>query len=345
MTSEKQIHNIIAGQLPDFTANSALTLLDGGNLNHVWRLEGEPQNLIIKWAPPYIASNPEVPLSTDRIHFEAKSLELFSKGHQLTHITSSGCRPPHLLYFSREHDLIIMEDVGPAPSITEWIDAGGDITISQELGRFIGLLHNETYHQPELAGHFHNSDIQQTRRKVQYDPAAEYVSNTGRHSVDSNFIKSKTKTLGQKLLEPGKCLIMGDLWPPSILMGGGNLRLIDWEFVHYGRPLQDVGHFAAHCWMQAHANQQQGWGRQLWNYFWDSYRQALGNTFDELYDEQEWDNMATHIGAEILVRAVGPFKQGYVYEEYGRQARLIDEAAQKAVTMIESSYISPLWDA
>ncbi len=343
MIADEQIHTIITGQLPNVTATSALIPLDGGNLNHVWRLESNPHNLIIKWAPPHIAANPEVPLSPQRIHFEAEALQLFSKENQLAQIASSGCRPPHLLYFSREHDLIIMEDVGAALSITEWTNNEGEVEVGRTLGQFIGQLHKETYAQSEFAERFHNSNIQQTRQQLQYNPAAEYLKKTGVVNVDSNLVQSKTKTLGQTLLEPGKCLVMGDLWPLSVLVDGGNLRLIDWEFAHYGRPLQDVGHFAAHCWMQAHANKEFTWGRQLWSYFWDGYRQALGNAFDELYDKQEFDSMATHIGAEIVVRAAGPFKQGYVYAGYNEKSRSIKEAAQKAVTLIVEDDISMLW--
>ena len=343
MISDQQIHEIIADQLPNFTANSALIPLGGGNLNHLWRVKGKSQNIIIKWAPPHIATNPDVPLSPERIHFEAQSLELFSKGSQLTHIASSKCRPPNLLYFSSEHDLIIMEDVGPALSIIEWINDGGELQISRTLGHFIGQLHKQTYGQSELGARFHNSDIQQTRQKLQYNPAAEYIKKTRVVNVDFNLISSKTKTLGKKLLEPGKCLTMGDLWPPSVLVDDGNLRLIDWEFAHYGRPLQDVGHFAAHCWMQGHTMDRLRWGKQLWNNFWNGYRAALGSSFDQLFDQQELGNMAIHAGCEMLVRVAGPFKSGYVYAEYDRQAPVIQEAVRKAISMIEQESFSILW--
>jgi 5-methylthioribose kinase len=343
MISEEQIYTIIADQLHDFTPISDLIPLDGGNLNHVWRLEGNPQNLIIKWAPPYIAANPEISLNSDRIHFEAKALQLFSKGKKLAPIATTDVCPPKLYHYSPGHSFIIMEDVGTLPSITEWYRNTDNSNIGEELGQFIGQLHKNTQGRQKLGQHFHNLDIQQTRQQLQYNPAADYIKKTGVTNVDFNLIASNTKTLGQQLLKPGKCLTMGDLWPRSVLVDKDQIRLIDWEFTHYGRPLQDTGHFAAHCWMQGHATGEDVWAKALWNHFWNGYRAALGNSFDQLFDEQERDGMATHIGTEILVRAAGPFKQGYVYADYKPDTTLIKEATQKAVTLITSPHFSELW--
>ncbi len=346
MISEQHIFDIIQRHLPAFKASGELERISDGNLNHVWRLRGKEKNLIIKWAPPHIAANPEVPLSPKRIHFEAKALHLFERDNMLSLLASDNVRPPELLHFEEEADLLIMEDMGSQPSIAEWIINGGDGKVGTRLGRFIGKLHNCTLNTPALQQQFNNHDIQQTRLNVQYSPAADYLWKTGLRDVDSNLVSEKTKALGQELLEPGRCLVMGDLWPPSVLVDSGKLWLIDWEFAHYGRPLQDIGHFAAHCWMQSHmasSREQSESFKKLWNRFWTAYRQTLDEDCDNLLSDDETELMAIHAGAEILVRAAGPFKEGYVYGSLTAEDKAVREAGQQAVQLILDGNFSKLW--
>jgi 5-methylthioribose kinase len=334
MIAQDTIFEILSQQLPKFSPVGNLQPLQGGNLNHVWRLTGKKQSIIIKWAPPHIAANPEVPLSPKRLEFEAQALDLYADGGLLESLANEDIRPPKLLHFEQNQHLLVMEDLGESPSLANWIDSRAEEGLGKQLGHFIGQLHKITFEHNKLGQQFHNIDIQQTRQKVQYSPAADYLRQTGLRDVDFNLISKKTKALGQRLLEPGKCLVMGDLWPPSVLVDNGKLRLIDWEFVHYGLPLQDVGHFAAHCWMQAHCTEHGQSFRLLWQQFWDAYRQALGDTWAKLFDEAELDAMATHVGAEILVRAAGPFQDGYVYEGLDVSEKPIQEAVEAAAQFV-----------
>lgn len=342
MISEQHIFDTIGQWISDFKATSELQTIAGGNLNYVWRLNGQDRNLIIKWAPSHIAANPEVQLSPKRLDFEARALDLFAVGNLLDSLASEKLRPPRLLHFDSKKHLIIMEDVGQLPSIDLWFRKSGNPKIGKALGRFIGSLHKTTVGHPQLNQQFRNIDIQQTRQKVQYNPAADYLKKTGADTVDSSLVSKKTKALGQQLLEPGRCLVMGDLWPSSLLVDAGKLRLIDWEFAHFGRPLQDVGHFAAHCWMQSQADSSPIF-EELWEQFWAAYKQELTDFTNALLTDDELDGMATHAGAEILVRAAGPFKEGYVYESFAAEHPVIQEAGQKAEQLISGNDISVLW--
>lgn len=340
--SENEILAVLSEHLPQFERAGSLVALQGGNLNDVWRLRGNQRNMIIKHAPPYIASNPDIPLSSDRIDFEARALKLFESAGKLHEVTSEQVRPPQCLLYDPEKSLLVMEDIGSVPSIDSWLSDHSDPTpMGSSLGRFIGLLHKKSLSDAHLAELFNNIPIQETRNQVQYQPAADYV-----HSVTSTIdtdIKTQFKALGNELLTPGKCLVMGDLWPASILIANKRLRLIDWEFVHFGRPLQDVGHFAAHCWMQAHTasspHQTDKW-EQLWASFWNAYRQATDDCFEELFDTEEHAFMNTHIAAEILVRTVGPFKEGYVYEHFPPAHPKIKEAVKSALEISERQIFS-----
>lgn len=345
--SESEILSIISDELPGFNPQGPLQKLEGGNLNYVWRLEGAKKSLIVKAAPPYIASNPEMPLNVDRIQFEANALRLFNEGSYLHSLISTKIRPPNVAFYNHENNLLVMEDIGAWPHLgaadlnnPHFTDFGGLI------GKFIAKLHSRTFEDEKLVEQFNNIQIQQTRFEVQYSPAAEYLKKMGLGDVDSNLVSQKTKALGQALLESGRCLVMGDLWPPSILVDETNLRIIDWEFVHFGRPLQDIGHFAAHCWMMAHTasrNNKKGVHEKLWDSFWQAYQRELEPAVDSLIDKGELGDMATHAGAEILVRATGPFKEGYVYEAYDDNHPIIGKAGQKATQLILGDDLSLLW--
>ena len=51
--------------------------LDGGLLNHVWRVRAGAQSVVVKFSPEHIATAPQVPLSASRSVFEARALGLF----------------------------------------------------------------------------------------------------------------------------------------------------------------------------------------------------------------------------------------------------------------------------
>lgn len=342
--SKEEIYALISEHLPQFERVGSLESLQGGNLNYVWRLRGKDQNLIIKHAPPYIASNPEVPLNSNRIDFEARALKLFEAEGTLSDVSSEQIRPPKSLLYKPDQSLLIIEDIGSVPALDAWLSSAADATqIGSLLGLFIGQLHKTTFNASDLREQFNNKPIQETRNQVQYQPASNYASEI--ISTQHPNFRAQTKALGEALLDPGKCLVMGDLWPASILIKNSNVRLIDWEFVHFGRPLQDVGHFAAHCWMQAHTaastHQVSKW-EKLWLSFWSKYQQVTGSLFEKLYNREEFTFITTHIAAEILVRAVGPFKSGYVYQNLSYDHPKIKEAVGSAIQISERD-IASIW--
>lgn len=340
MMSEVSAHTIMSlihNRLPEFEPDGNLQELSGGNLNHVWRLNGRNHSLIIKHAPPYIASSPDVPLSSDRLAFEVRALQLFQPSGALYHLAHHGFRPPKSFFYDSENSVLVMEDLGEMKplnqEIPDFISAG---KIGYELGTFIGNLHCSTYQKEPFRKDFNNQQIQVTRNRLQYQPACEYAEI--QEAGLSGKVRMFTQELGNQLLEPGNCLVMGDLWPPSLFIGRAQeLRLIDWEFVHFGRPLQDIAHFAAHCFMQHQTSTPQkeaeDWVR-IWEEFWSGYQKITGSYFNKLINKQELKEMYVHAGAEILIRAAGPFKEGYVYENLSRNDVLVKEAKNIAVQFI-----------
>lgn len=337
--SKKDLLPAIEDLIPSFSANGKIDKLSGGNINHVWRIHRRESSIIAKYAPPHIATNPDVPLNDKRIRFEAKALKLFKRGGLLNHIAKDDIRPPKILAFDVQLSLLIMEDVGAFDELNvvdkQTFSSG---SIGENLGTFIGRLHRESYQKADFRESFQNHEIQKVRYQLQYESAHEYAKIADEQKKE--VIKTKSRSLGKSLQNPqkGKCLIMGDLWPPSVFVNSDlEIRLIDWEFVHFGRPLQDVGHFAAHCWMQqltSNTTSESDWWMSLWTSFWSAYKHAAGTLFDELFDENEKQKIGIHIGTEILIRAFGPFKDGYVYQDYSEGDQTMEESKEMALTFI-----------
>lgn len=311
-------------------------------MNYVWRIPGQSYNIIVKYAPPYIATLPDIPLDPARIMFEARSLEAFSPGGPLAALAQLAARPPALLDFDAEKDVMIQEDVGSGPDLGQWLQADtldadcGD-ELGEVLGQFIGALHRSTYLDETFRDAFNNLSIQESRMQGQYARIETYLKRG--HVSDASELGRRAFDLGQRLLKPGVCLIMGDLWPPSLLVAGNGLRIIDWEFTHFGRPAQDVGHLAAHLWMHHHraasaraAVLSQG----ILDSFLRSYRHHLGHQFEAVFGADGLRDSAVHFGAEILARTVGTYQPGYLYDNLSPESPPVQEAVRIAAAHIRS---------
>ncbi|MCB0558139.1 MAG: phosphotransferase [Lewinellaceae bacterium] len=330
-SSSEDLLAFVSNAVPGFEPTGAIQALSGGNLNYVWRVFGEEQSLIVKQAPPYIAQAPDIPLSPQRILIEAAALRLFAKP-PLQDIISGHLRPPGLIYTDEKNYALILEDVGNLKSLD--IHPATGQRLGTNLGVFIGQLHRVTFQDEAIAKAIDNPQIQQSRLEVQYAQARRIL--TGFGASNAAELGDKAEQLGEKYLTKGKCLIMGDLWPRSVLIGPkeGQARIIDWEFAHFGRPAQDVAHFLAHLWMLQHcaeSMEKKRRFRQLQHAFVTSYRAALGPKMPLIFDEEETEDAGVHFGAEILARTIGSFQNGYLYEGLDHSHPKIKEAVHVAV--------------
>lgn len=332
-------------QFPDFTAAGLPEALSGGYLNYVWRITGldpsNPASLIVKWAPAYIASAPDVWLDPGRIFIEARAMSILEKGGSLHSISPENIRPPLLYGLDETNHLMLMEDVGRSPDLGRWLK---EIHLQEEaqvigtsLGEFIGALHRVSARNSELASIFNNHGIQQTRLDFHYSNIQPYAQRAG--LTDAVELGQRAIWLGERLLQPGKCLIMGDLWPASILVTEPGLRIIDWEMANYGRPSQDVGHLCAHLWMFAHRTQNSTTARNanaVMDAFLIAYRRTLGSQFDLLFGMDGVVESSVHFGSEIFARTVGAFQKDYVYSGLSPDHPDIQFAVQTAAAHITS---------
>ena len=314
--------------------------LPGGRVNHVWRVHSgpgaSPRSAVLKWAPPWVASVPQMALDDRRILFEARALAALERHPRLSGISDDHVRAPRLLATFEDRRAILMEDLGDLPDLATWLrssgaDEGAAYGYGRLLGDFIGRLHLNSMEDVALARRLDNRGVQRSRLGNQYAAVVGYAERA--RLPDAGDLGRRAVTFGELLQRPGTCLVMGDLWPPSILIAQRELRLIDWEFATYGRPAQDVGHLAAHLWMQAHRapdpSSAARW-RSLLQSFFHAYGEALGPQRKRLMGAADRAESAVHFGAEILTRTVGAFQAGYLYEGLAPDQPSVQEAVSVA---------------
>jgi hypothetical protein len=334
----------IARRLPDGESADPPEPVTGGLLNQAWRIRLGNRSLFVKHAPPYIAAAPEVPLAPERIGFEARALFALAPGGPLARVPTDLVRPPLPVDYDPSAAVLVMEDLGALPDLgCDWRAGRLDgLELAGHLGGFVGRLHTATLHDEGAAESFRNEPIQRTRHQVQYRRAESSLESAG--VADAAALGALAEDLGERLQQPGRCLVMGDLWPPSVLRDRRRLRLIDWEFCHFGVPAQDLGHFAAHVWMHWH---RAGRGpmrdalRSFWVRFLEGYRAAVGPASGSLLDRTTRSDAAIHCGAEILVRAVAPFREGYLYADAGHESEPVRRAVRAAADRMRTAARAP----
>ena len=327
---------------PGVTDSSPLEELKGGRLNFVWRVRTTSgKSFIIKHAPPYMASVPEIAFDTSRIDFEANILKAFQFRNELNQLTGIGVRPPEFLGSDNRRQLLLMEDVGSRPNLLQAVRLSDYSFASSgsELGAYIAQLHVQTYQSHWFAENFANLPVQQTRLQVQYNGCLEYCRKA--RMPEAAEIGNRCRQLGEKLNTVGKCLIMGDLWPYSILLGRKEIRLIDWELTHFGRPAQDVAHLVAHLWMMSHRAARQSQKDRIDRFrqtFIESYLKGAAGQKPEFITEDDERDFQIHVGAEILARTVGNFQNNYLYDGLSPTHPVIQEATAEARKWIYGAY-------
>jgi 5-methylthioribose kinase len=260
--------------------------LTGGLLNEVYRMRSPAGSIVVKRAGAVVRAAPDVTLSQDRLRFEALALQLFDGG-KLATLATEAIRPPRLLKAKLETHMLMLEDLGD-------VTPARDRESAQYLGAFISALHRVSEGDLELAETFVNIDVQRVRKAIQYDELGTLLA--GRAHARAADFDAKARALGKAFMQPGTCLTHGDLWPASVLATSHGVRVIDWEFCHYGHPAQDIGHWLAHCWLAKAA--------------------ALRDGFLETYgsiDDAVKAQACVHAGCEILMRTIGRFAAQSLY--------------------------------
>jgi hypothetical protein len=329
--TDEVVTDFLRGLGPAFEPMGAPVRLMGGLINVVYRVPCAGGPVIVKHTSAFIASSPGVPLDTGRFEIERRALSTISGDDTV--------RPPRSLGADPGRRLLAMEDVGDHPHLGEWLEGASEDQASHAgtvLGTFIGQLHAGSAFDEAIRARFDNRPIQETRLAVQYRSVGPLLARLG--IADAELLGREAEALGERLLEPGQCLVMGDLWPPSVRVTPAGLRLIDWEFAHFGRPFQDVAHLGAHLWMISRQRPgAAGTATACWEAFRQAYGGASGGFAGPLWDTRARRDADIHTAAEVLVRAAGIFQAGYLYTGLAEEAAPVREAIEAAVASLRGT--------
>lgn len=239
-----------------------------GNLNTVYRVSdvAHPErSLVLKHAPPYIKIlGPDYPLSTERLTYESRALEIYN---QLV----SGTVPAQY-DFDDEVSVIVMEDLRDASVLRDDLIAGKvDPAIPEQVGRFMGIVHSQTYvdNVPKAtARHYKQQFANTIMQSITADyvftfPFTEHETNfwtpglepdVRQVKIDTDFLQ-QTAHLKHIFLTAQQGVTHGDLHTGSVLVQDDTAKVIDAEFAFYGPVGFDVGLYWANYFLSYFSHQ------------------------------------------------------------------------------------------
>ena len=174
---------------------------------------------------------------------------------------------------------LILSTVRSAPAGTPALAAGEQVNTKAPSLECIGHFHRGLHlsappleaDTAQLQGRFANTAVQAVRSKLMFAAAKDHILPHALLLWPRSLAAAVPSALemaaaaGRQLAEhPGICLTHGDSWMRSFMLATGTTETterppgfaIDWEFVHWGQPLQDWAHVYAHVWMLTHGGEE-----------------------------------------------------------------------------------------
>ena len=275
--------------------------LSGGLVNQVFKVVCPDRVLVLKHAAPHLATNPEIELPISRMDVEVEALKILGELE-----LPAAVHWPEVLVYDRPQSTFLMSFV-KGRSLAEFLadqDSVGRLKgYGRTLGHWLGMLHAKSSlseRREEFAGRLNNAAIQEVRAEVQYRGLTAMLE--PRFEEPAEWVASRFSGCA------GECMILGDLWPASLLLNGDSWGVIDLEFAHWGFPEQDLAHFLAHLRMWAFCSVNSAPIEAFAAELTDAYFEVSS------WQEENFKAANIHFGFEILARAIGPFRSGYLFE-------------------------------
>jgi hypothetical protein len=206
---------------------------------------GHPQSVpsvVLKYAPPHMAFDPSVPLSTLRQDVEARALELLDPKSESVLAVSSlfkkypNIKTPRFIHQDFQEHVLIMTDLGSVITIDDWLSQEPapepeDIeSIAKDLGSFLADFVIATNNpSPELLSLASNSGIVEQFNSNAMDILRAVLLSEGIPDAKT-LIKHVEDAIIADFGKTDACLGMVDLWRRNIVIDSDrNICLIDWE--------------------------------------------------------------------------------------------------------------------
>ena len=233
-----------------------IQVLTGGTVNATVRASfappidltrfGQPQSvqsIILKYAPPYMAREPLMPLNTIRQDIEARALVLLDPNSESALPVSSlftkypNIKTSRLIHHDYDERVLIMTDLGSSiVTIDDWLTQEPaplleDVErIAKDLGRFLGEFAIATS-KPSVE---FLSLLQLPSNSALLHQFDGYVVNNLkavlRDVPDVDVLTKRVEDAARDFRKMDSCLGMIDLWRKNILVDSDkNICLLDWE--------------------------------------------------------------------------------------------------------------------
>lgn len=206
---------------------------------------GHPQSVpsvVVKYAPPYMASDPSWPSNPMKQNIEARTLVLLDPKSEIALPVSSlftkyNIKIPRLIYHDYEKRVLLIADLGPSVvTVDNWLIQDPppnpeDVErIAKDLGRFLAEFVIATSEPDvELSPLLPNS--------VLIDSFNLYAVNTLKtllpsHGVpDAETLIKRVEDVARESRKMDLCLGQVDLWCNNMVIDSNkNLCLVDWEY-------------------------------------------------------------------------------------------------------------------
>ena len=234
-----------------------IQVLTGGLLNAAARASFTPpvdltrfghsqsvRSVVLKYAPPYMASKPWMPLNTIRQDIEARALVLLDPiSDSILPVRSlfekyPNVKTPRLIYHDYKERVLIMTDLGSSVvTIDDWLTQEPaplpeDVKrIAQDLGRFLGefviATSNPSIEFLTLLQLPSNSDLIRQVNELVVNNLKDILQDV----PDVDVLTKRVEDAAIDSKETDSCLGMVDLWRRNIVIDSNkNICLLDWEF-------------------------------------------------------------------------------------------------------------------
>ena len=279
-----------------------------------WSPARAGRSFIVKQARPALERFPQYRVSTERLVFEARWMEVARRWD------AEGVLPA-VHAFDPEQRVLVLEDLGDAERLDAALARGADVRgPAVRLASFLGRVHGGTRDAawPGLADRFRNEAMQRLHGDhIFVLPLRENdfpLPPRTRARAEALWRDAELVALADaayaRYLEPRGALVHGDVQAGNVLLPPGGAKLLDAEIAHVGDPAFDVGTRVAHLLRPGAARGRPREGLAATAAAWEAYASAHGSA-----GLPRFADAARYAGLELLRRTLGAARVGPVEED------------------------------
>jgi 5-methylthioribose kinase len=229
--------------------------LPGGVSNEVLYVAfptGEHDDLVVKQGRAQLRTQAAWFCTPRRIVREVATLRICQRvlqhweAAQGTHAVPLRLRAttPRVLHVDEENCCFAMTAApgGHATWKQQLLQGSADVSIAEQCGLLLGVLHSGTWHDPHVADELGD---RQWFEQLRLDPYYRTVAAAFPEAAGA------LQELIDSMACHAACLVHADFSPKNLLVHSGGLLMVDFETGHYGDPAFDLGFFLSHLLLKA----------------------------------------------------------------------------------------------